>query len=148
MPYKASSRYVRVAPSKARQVVAHIRGASVLDAQRVLQLSPKDVAQQILKTLNSAVANANNADDALRAEDLLVSAAIVEEGPSLKRYQPRAMGRAYKIITRTSHITIVVDRDPHADAVGAGRRGRRARRGEGAGAAGAAGRGSRQTEES
>ena len=104
---KATSRYVRVAPNKVRQVVMHIRGQKVGDAQRMLQLSPKGVAEQIYKTLNSAVANAENNHD-LDADDLWVSAAIVDEGPMLKRFQPRAMGRAYRVRKRTSHITIWV----------------------------------------
>ncbi len=104
---KASSRYVRVAPNKARQAVAHIRGRRIDDARRVLALSPKAVAGPLLKTLNSAVANAENNHE-LDADDLFVTAAVVDEGPHLKRYQPRALGRAYKIRKRTSHITISV----------------------------------------
>ena len=104
---KATSRYARVAPNKVRQVVAHIRGRRVADARQVLALSPKGVAEQVLKTLNSAIANAENNHD-LDADDLYVTAAIVDEGPQLKRFQPRAMGRAYRIRKRTSHITISV----------------------------------------
>jgi large subunit ribosomal protein L22 len=104
---KATSRYVRTAPNKARQVVAHIRGLPVEEARRLLQFSPKDVATQIRKTLESAVANAEH-NNGLDADDLVVAAAVVDEGPMLKRYQPRAMGRAYRIRKRTSHITIVV----------------------------------------
>ena len=104
---QATSRYARVAPNKVRQVVAHIRGRKVADAQHVLAVSPKGVAEQVLKTLNSAVANAENNHD-LDADDLYVTAAIVNEGPQLKRFQPRAMGRAYRIRKRTSHITIFV----------------------------------------
>ncbi len=107
MQVKATARYVRVAPNKARQVVTHIRGLGVDEARRVLQFSPKGVSEQILKTLNSAVANAEHNED-LDAEDLFVRAATVDEGPTLKRYQPRAMGRAYRIRKRTSHITITL----------------------------------------
>ena len=107
---KATSRYVRVAPNKARQVVAHIRGLGVEDARRTLALSPKEVAGQVLKTLNSAVANAEHNND-MDADDLVVAAAIVDEGPTLKRFQPRAMGRAYRVRKRTSHITIAVGVD-------------------------------------
>jgi large subunit ribosomal protein L22 len=107
MQVKATARYVRVAPNKARQVVAHIRGLGIDEARRVLQFSPKGVAEQILKTLNSAVANAEHNED-LDAEDLFVHTVIVDEGPTLKRYQPRAMGRAYRIRKRTSHITITL----------------------------------------
>jgi len=104
---KATSRYVRVAPNKARQVVAHIRGQRIDHARRVLALSPKGVAEQVLKTLNSAVANAENNLD-LDADDLYVTAVVIDEGPRIKRSQPRAMGRAYQIFKRTSHITISV----------------------------------------
>jgi large subunit ribosomal protein L22 len=107
MHVKATARYVRVAPNKARQVVTHIRGRRVAEAQRVLALSPKGVSDQLLKTLNSAVANAENNHD-LDADDLFVTAAVVDEGPQLKRFQQRAMGRAYRIRKRTSHITITV----------------------------------------
>jgi large subunit ribosomal protein L22 len=142
MQVKATSRYVRVAPNKARQVVQHIRGLGIDEARRVLQFSPKDVSEQILKTLNSAVANAEHNND-LDADDLVVTAAVVDEGPMLKRFQPRAMGRAYRIRKRTSHITIAVGvparvaaaaaaAPPSAEGKAAARRGlrRRAARGE------------------
>ena len=105
---KATARYVRVAPNKVRQVVAHVRGLPVAEAQRLLAFSPKGAAEPVLKTLNSAVANAEHNHD-LDADDLVVAAAVVDEGPMLKRYQPRAMGRAYRIRKRTSHITVVVE---------------------------------------
>lgn len=126
MQYRASSRYVHVAPSKARQVVAHIRGQTVSDAQRILRLSPKAVADQVLKTLNSAVANASHLEN-LRAGDLTVASVVVEEGPTLKRIQPRARGRAYRIRKRTCHITITVEPDKGTpeSATRGGRRGRR-----------------------
>jgi large subunit ribosomal protein L22 len=104
---KATSRYVRVAPNKVRQVVSHIRGLRIDDARRLLAVSPKGVAEQVLKTLNSAVANAENNFE-LDADDLYVTAAVIDEGPHLRRFQPRAMGRAYEIRKRTSHITISV----------------------------------------
>ena len=104
---KATSRYVRIAPNKIRQVAMHIRGQRVEAARRLLLVSPKDAAQPVLKTLNSAIANAEHNHD-LDADDLFVTAAIVDEGPMLKRFQPRAMGRAYRIRKRTSHITISV----------------------------------------
>ena len=104
---KATSRYVRVAPNKVRQVAMHIRGQRVEDARRLLAVSPKAIAGQVLKTLDSAVANAEHNND-LDADDLWVSAVVVDEGPQLKRFQPRAMGRAYRIRKRTSHITVFV----------------------------------------
>lgn len=108
---RAVSRYARVAPNKARQVVAHIRGREIEDARRLLELSPKAVAGQILKTLNSAVANAEH-NNGMDSDDLIVALAVVDEGPILKRFQPRAMGRAYRIRKRTSHITITVGAKP------------------------------------
>ena len=110
MQVKATARYVRVAPNKARQVVTHIRDLPVERAREVLLLEPKAVAGQILKVLDSAIANAEHNHD-LDEDDLVVSAVAVDEGPMLKRYQPRAMGRAYRIRKRTSHITITVDTD-------------------------------------
>ena len=106
---RASARYVRVAPNKVRQVVAHVRGLPVEEARRLLQFSPKGAAQPVLKTLNSAIANAeNNLEPSYDADELVVTSAVVDEGPMLKRFQPRAMGRAYRIRKRTSHITIAV----------------------------------------
>ena len=107
MQVKATARFVRVAPNKARQVGRHVRGLDIEHARHVLSLETKGVARQILKTLNSAVANAEN-NNGLDADDLVVTSVVVDEGPMLKRYQPRAMGRAYRIRKRTSHITVTV----------------------------------------
>ncbi len=107
MDVRASARYVRVAPNKARQVVRHIRGLDVERARDVLLLEEKGAAQYVRKVLESAIANAENNHD-LDADDLWVTSAVVDEGPTMKRYQPRAMGRAYRIRKRTSHITIVL----------------------------------------
>ena len=107
MQVTATSRYVRVAPDKARQVARHIRGLDVEHARHLLELEPKAVAVQIRKTLDSAVANAEHNHD-LRDDDLVVTGVVVDQGPTLKRYQPRAMGRAYRIRKRTSHITVTV----------------------------------------
>jgi len=112
-PVKATARYVRVAPNKARQVIAHIRGLDVDEAQTILRLSPKGVAEQILKTLNSAIANAEN-NNHLDVDRLMIAEVFVDEGPMLKRFQPRAMGRAYRVRKRTSHITIAVAEKPEA----------------------------------
>ena len=141
MQVKATSRYVRVAPNKVRQVVAHIRGLPVEEARRVLTFSPKGAAQPILKTLNSAVANAEHNSD-LDADDLFVEAATVDEGPTLKRYQPRAMGRAYRIRKRTSHIAITLGVRERAAAPA--RPSRRRRRGDDQAAAGKAASTSKQ----
>jgi large subunit ribosomal protein L22 len=107
MDVRASARYVRVAPNKVRQVARHIRGLDVEHARNVLQLEPKNAARYVHKVLESAVANAENNHE-LDADDLVVTAAIVDEGPTLKRFRPRAMGRAYRVRKRTSHITIVL----------------------------------------
>jgi large subunit ribosomal protein L22 len=104
----ATAKYVRIAPRKARQVIELIRGKSVKDARAILMLTPRAAAPVVGKVLASAVANAENNDD-LVADDLIVAQAYVDEGPTLKRFKPRAMGRASKIMKRTSHITISVD---------------------------------------
>ena len=104
---RAVSRHVRVSPYKARQVIKGLRGMDVEAAQLRLQFIDKAAARPVLKTLNSAVANAENNND-LDVDELFVLEAKVDEGPTLKRFQPRAMGRAYRIRKRTSHITITV----------------------------------------
>ena len=105
---KATARYVRVSPYKVRQLTPLIVGLPVGEAQRRLQFADKPAAAQpLLKVLNSAVANAENNDE-LDPDELFVHAAFADEGPTIKRYQPRALGRAYRIRKRTSHITVVV----------------------------------------
>lgn len=104
---KATAKYVRVSPSKVRQVARLIVGQPVQEAERILLFADKGAAAPLLKVLRSAVANAENNDD-LDPDTLFVSAAQVDEGPTLKRFQPRALGRAYRIRKRTSHITVVV----------------------------------------
>ncbi|AZR74723.1 50S ribosomal protein L22 [Anoxybacter fermentans] len=107
MEARAVARYVRISPRKARQVIDLIRGKDVGEALGILKNTPKKAARIIEKVLNSAVANAENNHDMV-VEDLYVSKAYVDEGPTLKRYRPRAMGMATLIRKRTSHITIVV----------------------------------------
>lgn len=104
---RAKAKYVRTAPRKARLVVDHIRGKSVDDARAILQHTPRAASQDVLKLLNSAVANAENNHELL-ADELTVHQAYVDEGPTLKRYRPRAMGRATRIRKRTSHMTITL----------------------------------------
>jgi len=101
----ARARYVRSAPRKARLVMNHIRGKRVEHAQAILQHAPRAVSSDILKLLNSAIANAESAYE-LGADELTVRRAFVDEGPTIKRYRPRALGRATKINKRTSHMTI------------------------------------------
>ncbi len=107
MEAKAVARYVRVSPRKARLLVDLIRGKSVADAQAILKFSPRAAAEIVEKVLNSAVANAER-NLHVKADDLYVGSTFVDEGPTLKRIQPRAMGRAFRINKRTSHITVVV----------------------------------------
>ena len=102
---RARSKYVRSAPRKARLVMAHIRGKEVEHARAILGHAPRAVAEDILKLLNSAVANAESAYE-LGPEELRVRQAFVDEGPTIKRYRPRALGRATRIQKRTSHMTI------------------------------------------
>jgi ribosomal protein L22 len=102
---RAQAKYVRHAPRKARLVVDHIRGKSVDDARAILQHTPRAAAVDVLKLLESAVANAENNHE-LVADDLVVRKVYVDEGPTLKRYRPRALGRATRIRKRTSHMTI------------------------------------------
>jgi len=107
MEAKAIARYVRVSPRKARLVVDLIRGKSAGEAANILRFTPKGAAEVVAKVLDSAVANAEH-NLKVKPETLYVSAAFVDEGPTLKRIRPRAMGRAFKIRKRTSHITVVV----------------------------------------
>lgn len=107
MEAKAVARTVRIAPRKARLVIDLIRGKHVNEALSILQLTPKAAAPIIEKVLKSAIANAEHNYD-MDVENLYVSKAYVDEGPTLKRYRPRAQGRATQINKRTSHITIVV----------------------------------------
>ena len=111
----AQARYVRTAPMKCRRVVDMVRGLDVQEALDILRFAPQSASEQVGKVLASAVANAEN-NKQLDARDLFVSQAYVDEGPTLKRFRPRAQGRAYRIRKRTSHITIVVEANPPADA--------------------------------
>lgn len=104
---RAVARYVRVSPYKARQVADQIRGKDLEEARYIIRFSPKAAARLVGKVLESAVANAEN-NNGLRAEDLVVVNCYVDEGPTLKRWRPRALGRATRIRKRTSHITVVL----------------------------------------
>jgi large subunit ribosomal protein L22 len=101
----ARAKYVRSAPRKARLVMDHIRGKPVDRAQAVLHHAPRAVSREILKLLNSALANAESNHE-LGADELRIRRAFVDEGPTIKRYRPRALGRATRINKRTSHLTI------------------------------------------
>jgi large subunit ribosomal protein L22 len=102
---RARSKYVRSAPRKARLVMDHIRGKEVEQARAILTHAPRAVAADILKLLNSAVANAESNYE-LGPDELRVRKAFVDEGPTIKRFRPRALGRATRINKRTSHMTI------------------------------------------
>jgi large subunit ribosomal protein L22 len=106
MEAKAVAKYIRVAPRKARLVVDLIKGKTTDEAAIILRFTRRAASKSVLKTLNSAIANAQN--KGARPGELVVSNAYVDEGPTLKRFRPRAMGRAARIRKRTSHITILV----------------------------------------
>lgn len=107
MQAKAVARTVRIAPRKARLVVDLIRGKQAGEAVAILNLTPKAASPIVEKVLKSAIANAEHNYD-MDINNLIVTEAYVNEGPTLKRFRPRAMGRASQINKRTSHITIVV----------------------------------------
>jgi len=107
MEARAKARYVRVTPRKARRVVDLIRGLPAEQAQALLSFAPQSASDPVGKVLASAIANAEHGGRA-SASALVVSRAWVDEGPTLKRFRPRAQGRGYRINKRTSHITVVV----------------------------------------
>jgi len=107
MEAKAQARYVRLAPRKARAVADLIRNKDIDEALSILRYTPRRAADVIAKVLNSAIANAEHNLE-LNRGSLYVDQAYVDEGPTLKRVQPRARGRRFLIMKRTSHITVVV----------------------------------------
>ena len=104
---KAIARYIRMSPFKVRRVLNQIRGRSYREALIILEFMPYRACEPIVKVLRSAVANAEH-NEGLDPNDLVVSQAFADGGPTLKRYQPRAQGRAYQIRMRTCHITVAV----------------------------------------
>ncbi|WP_068400509.1 50S ribosomal protein L22 [Kribbia dieselivorans] len=112
MEARATARFVRVTPMKARRVVNLIRGKAAPDAVAILKFAPQGASEPVLKVLQSAMANAKVKADkesvAFDERQLIVSAAWADEGPTMKRFRPRAQGRAGRINKRTSHITVVV----------------------------------------
>ncbi|SIS15086.1 50S ribosomal protein L22 [Williamsia sterculiae] len=119
---RATARFVRVTPMKARRVIDLIRGKNVDEALDILQFAPQAASEPVYKVLASAIANAENNLD-LDRRTLVVSTAFADEGPTMKRFQPRAQGRAFRIRKRTSHITVVVE--SVAEKASAGGRNRR-----------------------
>lgn len=105
---RAVARHVRLSATKARRVINLVRGLPAKEALTVLQFAPQAASEPVYKVLASAIANAEN-NERLDPDALLVSAAYVDEGPTLKRFRPRAQGRAYRIRKRTCHITIEVE---------------------------------------
>lgn len=104
---KARARYVRIAPRKARLIADQVRGLHIEKARALLQFSPRGAANDIHKLINSAAANAENNHD-LVGDEMRVASITVDEGPTLRRYRPRAMGRASSINKRTSHIAVAL----------------------------------------
>ena len=117
----ARASHVRVAPMKARRVIDLIRDMPAQEALSVLKFAPQAASEPVAKVLASAIANAEH-NFSLDPESLVISHAYVDEGPTLKRFRPRAQGRAYRIRKRTSHITIEVE---SVDVPSTGKRGRK-----------------------
>ena len=105
---RAVARYVRTSPMKARRVVDLVRGLPAKEALTVLKFAPQAASEPVYKVVASAIANAEN-NERLDPDSLLISEAYVDEGPTLRRFRPRAQGRAYRIRKRTCHITVVVE---------------------------------------
>ncbi|QWT24051.1 50S ribosomal protein L22 [Subtercola sp. PAMC28395] len=117
----ARVRHIRVTPMKARRVVNLIRGKQAMEALAILKFAPQGASEPVYKLVASAIANAKVKADAsnsyLDEQDLFVTAAFVDEGTTLKRFQPRAQGRAFQILKRSSHITVVLSTPDETEAV-------------------------------
>ena len=118
---KAVARHVRVTPMKARRVIDLVRGKSVDEALDILRFAPQSASEPVYKVVASAAANAEN-NLGLDRRTLIVSQAFADEGATLKRFQPRAQGRAFRIRKRTSHITVIVESKAPASAGNRNRR--------------------------
>ena len=105
---RAVAKYIRISPTKVKIVVGLIRGKSVAEAKAILMATQRAASEPVLKVLNSAVANAENNLE-LSKDNLYVAEVYADQGPTLKRFQPRARGRAMQILKRSSHITIILD---------------------------------------
>ncbi|KQV26122.1 MULTISPECIES: 50S ribosomal protein L22 [unclassified Microcella] len=120
----ARVRHIRVTPQKARRVVDLIRGKQAMEALAILKFAPQSASEPVYKLVASAMANARVKADAANAfldeQDLYVARAFVDEGTTLKRFQPRAQGRAFRINKRTSHITVVLATPDEAAVAGSG----------------------------
>ena len=122
----ARVRHIRVTPMKARRVVNLIRGRQAVEALAILKFAPQGASEPVYKLVASAIANARVKADAtnsyLDEQDLFITKAFVDQGATLKRFQPRAQGRAFQILKRTSHITIVLATPDDADAPAASKK--------------------------
>jgi large subunit ribosomal protein L22 len=122
----ARVRHIRVTPQKARRVVNLIRGRQAVEALAILKFAPQGASEPVYKLVASAIANARVKADAtnsyLDEQDLFIAKAFVDEGTTLKRFQPRAQGRAFRINKRTSHITIVLATPDEADVAAASKK--------------------------
>jgi len=116
----AIARFVRVTPMKARRVVDLVRGLDVDEALSLLRFAPQAASEPVYKVLESAVSNAVSGEG-LDRSSLIITKALVDEGPTMKRFRPRAQGRASRIRKRTSHLTIVVQPRPERDTTKNGR---------------------------
>ena len=103
---KAKAKFIRGSARKSRLVIDQIRGQTVGKALEILKFSPKRAAHHIQECLNSAIANAQEKNNMIDVDDLVVSKAVVDQGPTMKRIRPRAMGRAFRILKRFNHISI------------------------------------------
>jgi large subunit ribosomal protein L22 len=109
MAWSAKHRYARISARKVRLIADLIRGRGVQDALNLMKFSPNRAAVMVSKVLTSAIANANEAE--ANVESLIVDRAFVDEGPTIKRFQPKDRGKALPILKRTSHITVVVEQE-------------------------------------
>jgi len=109
MEVKARLRYLRIAPRKVRAMADLIRGKGVEDALTVLKFMRKSSSDPLYKLVSSALANATNMNRKVDTDSLIVKTVFVDQGPTIKRFMPRSMGRANKINKKTSHITVVLD---------------------------------------
>lgn len=108
MEFRAEGRFIRLSSKKGRIIAEKIRGLGIQEAINLLSYSPKAASKLILKVLKSAIANAEENPNFKDTEKLYIKNVFVNQGPTLKRFQPRAMGRAYRIRKRTSHITVIL----------------------------------------
>ena len=107
MEARAIAKYVRISPRKVNIVLGLVRGKNITEAFSILKFTPKAASELVSKVLKSAVANAENNHE-MNVDNLYIAETYADQGPTLKRFQPHAQGRAFKILKRTSHITVVV----------------------------------------